>query len=210
MVKGEASLSLSMESKNNKIYIFSAPSGAGKTTIVRAVKQHFDHMGFSVSATTRSPRVNEQDGVDYYFLSQKEFQDKIEADAFLEWEEVYQGLFYGTLKSEVDRIRSGGQHVLFDVDVQGGINIKKYYGEEAISFFIQPPSVEVLRQRLESRGTNSEEDIQRRCDKAAYEMQFAPEFDHVILNDVLETAIAEVFAIIENSASHSRIVESQD
>lgn len=199
-----------METKNNKIYIFSAPSGAGKTTIVRAVKQHFGNMGFSVSATTRPPRKNEQDGVDYHFISAEVFKQKIKEDAFLEWEEVYDGLFYGTLKSEVDRIRAKGQHVLFDVDVQGGINIKKYYKEEAVSFFIQPPGIDVLRQRLRSRGTNSDEDIERRCAKAAYELQFGAQFDHIILNDVLETAIEEVFEIIERSASHSRIAESPD
>lgn len=199
-----------MESKNNKIFIFSAPSGAGKTTIVRAVKQHFDKMGFSVSATTRPPRKNEQDGVDYHFISAEEFKQKIKENAFLEWEEVYQGLFYGTLKSEVDRLRNEGHHVLFDVDVQGGINIKKYYGDDAVSFFIQPPGIEVLRQRLESRGTNSPGDIERRCAKAAHELQFGPEFDYIILNDVLETAIQEVFTIIENNTSHSRIAESQD
>lgn len=199
-----------MESKKNKIYIFSAPSGAGKTTIVRAVKQHFDKMGFSISATTRPARKNEKDGIDYHFISAKDFEQKIKEGAFLEWEEVYPGLFYGTLKSEVDRIRSEGHHVLFDVDVQGGVNIKAYYSDEAVGFFIQPPSIEVLRQRLESRDSNSAEDIDRRCEKASSELQFAPKFDHVILNDVLKTATEEVFDIIEHSASHSRIAESQD
>ncbi len=167
-------------------------------------------MGFSVSATTRHTRKNEVEGVDYYFISAEEFRKKIAKGAFLEWEEVYDGLFYGTLKSEVERLRKEGKHVLFDVDVQGGINIKKYYGEEAVSFFIQPPHVEALRLRLQKRGTDSAEDIERRCQKAASELRFAPQFDHIIMNDVLETAVAEVFQIIEKNSSHSQITESQD
>jgi len=199
-----------MELSSSTIFIFSAPSGAGKTTIVKAVKQHFDKMGFSVSATTRAPRKHESHGKDYYFLSTQAFREKIDQDAFLEWEQVYEGLYYGTLKSEVARIRAQGQHVLFDVDVQGGINIKKYYGDEAVSIFIQPPSIAELRARLEKRADNTPEDIDQRCQKAAEELKFAPQFDHIILNDVLEEAIQQVFSIIEDSASRSREVPSQD
>jgi guanylate kinase len=188
-----------MKNKRPYIFIFSAPSGAGKTTIVKRILEHFPHFAFSISATTRSPRAHEQHGKDYYFLKQEEFKTRIEAGAFLEWEEVYEGLFYGTLRAEVDRLRDAGKQVLFDVDVKGGINIKQAYGPEAVSFFIQPPSLQVLRQRLEARGTNSPEDIERRCAKAAYELQFAEHFDHIILNDELEEAVAEVSEILAKS-----------
>jgi guanylate kinase len=180
-----------------KLVIFSAPSGAGKTTIVKhLLEQGFD-FEFSISATTRPKRVGETDEKDYYFLSVEDFESKIENNEFLEWEEVYAGSYYGTLKSEVERIRSNGKHVLFDVDVVGGINIKKYYGEDALAVFVQPPSIDELKKRLVNRSTDSADVIQKRVDKAAHELTFAPEFDVVIVNDVLETAFKETEETIE-------------
>ncbi len=185
-----------MEQFNGKIIIFSAPSGAGKSTIVRMIMERFDGFGFSVSATTRPSRGQEIDGVHYHFITPEVFKEKIKNGEFLEWEEVYEGRFYGTLKSEVNRVRKH-QHVLFDVDVQGGVNIKQHYGDEAISFFIQPPSIRELRRRLILRGTDELFDINRRCEKAAYELQYAPLFDHIILNDDLETAVRLIEKILE-------------
>ena len=153
-------------------------------------------LAFSVSCTSRAPRGTEQDGVDYYFLTPEEFRRRIENDEFLEYEEVYTDKFYGTLKSEVERLSSEGHTVVFDVDVKGGVNIKKFYGDRALSLFVQPPSIEELSRRLHSRGTDSEEVIQQRLQKAAYELTFAPEFDHVIVNDVLEVAQAETLAVV--------------
>jgi guanylate kinase len=174
-----------------KLVIFSAPSGAGKTTIVKhLLKQGFD-FEFSISATTRPKRVGETDGKDYYFLSVEDFERRIENSEFLEWEEVYAGSYYGTLKSEVERIRDNGKHVLFDVDVVGGINIKRYYGDDALAVFIQPPSVDELKKRLISRSTDSSEVIQNRVDKAFHELSFATEFDVIIVNDDLETAFKD-------------------
>jgi len=171
-----------------KIIIFSAPSGSGKTTLVQWLLQQGLNLHFSISATSRPPRGTEVDGKDYYFLTPDTFRRKIAEEAFLEWEEVYTDKFYGTLKSEVDRILSEGKHVLFDVDVKGGINIKKHFGSQALSVFVQPPSIGVLHQRLQGRGTDSAEVIQERVDKAAYELTFAPQFDVVIINDVLDKA----------------------
>jgi guanylate kinase len=181
-----------------KLVIFSAPSGAGKTTIVKhLLKQGFD-FEFSISATTRPKRVGETDGKDYYFLSVGDFENRIKNDDFLEWEEVYAGSYYGTLKSEVERIRNIGKHVLFDVDVVGGINIKKYYGDDALAVFVQPPSVEELEKRLINRSTDSTEVIQKRVDKAAHELTFATEFDVVIVNDELETAFKETEKTVQD------------
>ena len=188
-----------MEQKAGKVFIFSAPSGSGKTTVVRHVLKKYPDFKFSVSATTRPPRHNEEEGVHYHFLTADSFKQKIEEGAFLEWEEVYQGRFYGTLLADVEAILNRGIHVLFDVDVKGGINIKKYYGDRAVAFFIEPPSLDTLRQRLEDRGTESQDEIERRCAKAAYEMQFASQFDHIILNDVLEVALKEVYDIVDAS-----------
>ncbi|WP_319592092.1 guanylate kinase [uncultured Draconibacterium sp.] len=179
-----------------KLIIFSAPSGAGKTTIVKHLLQQGFDLEFSISATSREPRHTETHGKDYYFLSGEEFLAKVENDEFLEWEEVYKGTSYGTLKSEVERIREQGKNVVFDVDVVGGLNIKKYYGDEALAVFVQPPSVEELRNRLVGRSTDSEEKIAMRVAKAEHELSFAKQFDVVIINDKLEDAIVEAERII--------------
>lgn len=179
-----------------KLIIFSAPSGAGKTTIVKHLLSKNFGLEFSVSATSRPLRGNEVDGKDYYFLSEDEFRKRIENEEFLEWEEVYPGRFYGTLKSEVERIRDKGNHVVFDVDVVGGCNIKKYYGDEALSVFIQPPSINELRNRLISRSTDSEEVISTRVEKAEFEMTFANRFDVVLVNDKLDVALKEAENIL--------------
>ena len=179
-----------------KLIIFSAPSGAGKTTIVRHLLNQNLNLEFSISATSRGMRHTETNGKDYYFLSPEEFKAKIQNDEFLEWEEVYAGTFYGTLKSEVDRIRNNGQNVIFDVDVVGGCNIKKYYGDEALAIFVQPPSVEELRARLISRSTDAPEVIEKRVAKAEYELTFADKFDVVITNDQLENALVQAEKVI--------------
>ena len=176
---------------SGKLIIFSAPSGSGKTTLVRHLLAQGLDLAFSVSCTSRPPRGTEQDGVDYYFISPEEFRQRIENDEFLEYEEVYTDKFYGTLKSEVERLSNEGHTVVFDVDVKGGVNIKKYYGDRALSLFVQAPSIEELSRRLHNRGTDSEEVIQQRLEKAAYELTFAPQFDHIIVNDDLEKAQAE-------------------
>ena len=174
-----------------KLIIFSAPSGAGKTTIVQHLLEQDLNLEFSISATSRGMRHTETDGKDYYFLTPEEFRSKIDNHEFLEWEEVYAGTFYGTLKSEVERIRSNGQNVIFDVDVVGGCNIKKFYGDDALAVFIQPPSIEELRKRLISRSTDSPEVIEKRVAKAEYELTFASQFDRIIVNEHLETAFDE-------------------
>jgi len=179
-----------------KLLIFSAPSGSGKTTLVKHLLQNIDKLTFSVSATSRLPRTGEMDGKDYYFLSATNFQKKIEESAFLEWEEVYPGVFYGTLLSQIEEKRAAGLHVIFDVDVVGGLTIKKYYGAEALAVFVQVPSLEILAQRLNQRGTDDAESIQKRLEKAAYETAFAPQFDHVIINDKLENAQRELEATV--------------
>lgn len=179
-----------------KLIIFSAPSGAGKTTIVKHLLQKGFDLEFSISATSREPRHTETHGKDYYFLSAEEFLAKVENDEFLEWEEVYKGTSYGTLKSEVERIREQGKNVVFDVDVVGGVNIKKYYGDEALAVFVQPPSVEELRKRLIGRSTDSEDKIAMRVAKAEHELTFAPQFDVVVINDKLEEAFVEAEKII--------------
>lgn len=177
--------------KSGKLVIFSAPSGAGKTTIVKHLLSRNLNFGFSISATTRKPRRAEQNGKDYYFLSIEEFRDKIKRDEFLEWEEVYPGCFYGTLKSEVDRICKNGQNILFDVDVVGGSNIKKYYGEKALAVFIQPPSIQELENRLLARSTDCQDVIKERIAKAEHEMTYADLFDIIIINDQLDVALQE-------------------
>jgi len=176
---------------HGKLIIFSAPSGAGKTTIVRHLLERNLNLEFSVSATSRGKRHCETNGKDYYFLTPEEFRRKIENNEFLEWEEVYAGTYYGTLKSEVERIRNNGKNVIFDVDVVGGCNIKKYYGDEALAVFVQPPSVEELRNRLVSRSTDSPEVIEKRIAKAEYELTFASQFDRIIVNEHLEIAFEE-------------------
>ena len=179
-----------------KLLIFSAPSGSGKTTLVKYLMQHMDNLLFSISATSRKIRGGEKDSKDYYFLSANEFRKKIANDEFVEWEEVYTDKYYGTLKSEVERIRNKGQNVVFDVDVVGGVNIKKMYGEDALAIFVMPPSVEILKQRLTNRGTDSDNDIKIRIDKAEYELSFANKFDIVIVNDNLEKAQKETFEVV--------------
>lgn len=173
-----------------KLIIFSAPSGSGKSTIVQWLMTEHPELKlyFSISCTSRAPRGTEQDGVEYFFLTPEEFRKKIGNDEFLEYEEVYENRFYGTLKQQVERQREAGQNVVFDVDVKGGINIKKYYGDGAMSIFIQPPSVEELRRRLVGRGTDSMEAIEQRLAKAEYELTFASQFDRIIVNDDLEQA----------------------
>ncbi len=181
-----------------KCIIFSAPSGSGKTTIIQyLMKEHAElNLAFSISATSRPPRGEEQNGVEYYFLSPDEFRDMIEKGELLEYEEVYEGRFYGTLRTKVEQQLSQGQNVVFDVDVKGGCNIKRYYGEEALSIFIQPPSVEELQRRLVARATDDAGQIEQRVRKAEWEMSFAPEFDHVVVNDVLENAEREVERLV--------------
>ena len=176
---------------SGKLIIFSAPSGAGKTTIVRHLLEQDLNLEFSISATSREMRHTETDGKDYYFLTPEEFRSKIDNKDFLEWEEVYRGTFYGTLKSEVERIRSNGKNVIFDVDVVGGCNIKKYYGDEALAVFVQPPSVGELRKRLIARSTDAPEVIEKRVAKAAYELTFADQFDCIIVNENLTKAFEE-------------------
>lgn len=174
-----------------KLIIFSAPSGAGKSTLVQYLLTCGFDMEFSVSATSRAPRGTEKHGVDYYYLTPEEFRQKIANQEFLEYEEVYPNCYYGTLRSEIDRITSKGKNIVFDVDVVGGLNIKENYGSRAISLFIAPPSVEVLHERLHKRGTDSPEMIEKRVGKADYEMTFAPMFDKIVVNDDLEIAKVE-------------------
>ena len=180
-----------------KMVIFSAPSGAGKTTIVKHLLSLNLNFGFSISATSRNPRGTERNGKDYYFMSAEEFRDKINREEFLEWEEVYPGCFYGTLKSEVERIFKNGQNILFDIDVIGGCHIKAYYGEKALAVFIQPPSIGELENRLRARSTDHPEVIKERIAKAAHEMSFIHQFDVVIVNDQLEDALGEAEAKVK-------------
>ena len=182
---------------NNKVIIFSAPSGAGKSTIVNHILGLHPEIEFSISATSRAPRGQEQHGVEYYFFTADEFRQMIAEDKFVEYEEVYAGSFYGTLKSEVERIWAKGHVIVFDIDVQGGVNLKRIFGEQAFSVFIQAPSVDVLRERLVGRGTDTPEAIEKRVAKAASEMEFAAgKFDHVLVNDDLQAAFAEAESII--------------
>ncbi len=181
-----------------KAILFSAPSGCGKTTIIHELMQYFDCFDFSISATSRAPRGDERDGREYYFLSREDFMRRVEADEFLEWEEVYQGTCYGTLKSEVDRIWAAGRVIVFDVDVNGGRNIKRYFGTDALSIFVMPPSVAVLEERLRSRGTDSEEAIVKRLARSAEELKQAPQFDVTIVNDDLQRAVDETRRVIED------------
>jgi len=181
-----------------RLIIFSAPSGTGKSTIINWLMQEHSElmMSFSISCTSRAPRGTEQNGVEYFFLTPDEFRSRIEADEFLEYEEVYTDRFYGTLKSQVEKQRNEGQNVVFDVDVKGGCNIKQHYGDEALSIFIMPPSVDELRRRLEARATDAPEVIDQRIARAEFEISFADKFDKVVVNDDLEKAKEEVLAII--------------
>lgn len=180
-----------------KAILFSAPSGCGKTTIIHELMQYFDCFDFSISATSRQPRGEERNGREYYFLSHEEFKERVARDEFLEWEEVYAGTCYGTLKSEVQRIWDSGRTIVFDVDVNGGRNIKRYFGNDALSIFVMPPSIEVLEQRLRSRGTDSEESIAKRLSRSAEELKQAHLFDVTIVNDDLERAVGEARNVIE-------------
>lgn len=183
--------------KNGKIIIFSAPSGSGKSTLIGHLLKRFPQLEFSISATSRAPRGSEVNGKEYYFLSNEEFKNKVAADEFVEWEEVYAGTCYGTLRSELKRIWDKGHVIVFDVDVKGGVNLKKIFGDDALSIFIMPPSVEELRRRLEKRGTDTPETIAKRVAKAEEEITYAPLFDKIVVNDSLETAIADATRITE-------------
>lgn len=181
-----------------RLIIFSAPSGSGKSTIINWLMQHEElRMAFSISCTSRAPRGTEQDGVEYFFLTPEEFRQKIANDEFLEYEEVYTDRFYGTLKAQVEKQSAAGQNVVFDVDVKGGVNIKEYYGDRALSIFIQPPSVEELRRRLVGRATDTPEVIEQRIARAEFELTFAPKFDCVIVNDDLSKAQQEAYDTIK-------------
>lgn len=185
--------------EKGKLLIFSAPSGSGKTTLLNHLLSEVPGIAFSVSATTRAPRGEEKNGVEYYFMSLEEFKQRVENDEFLEWEEVYPGRCYGTLKAVIEKMRNDGYHVAFDVDVVGGTNIKKFFGDEALSIFIQAPSIEVLRERLVNRGTDSMEEIEKRLSKAAWETEFAQgKFDTTIINDDLETAKREIVETVRH------------
>lgn len=186
------------DSMQGKLIIFSAPSGSGKSTIIGRLMQRDElRLAFSISCTSRPPRGKEQDGVEYFFLSPAEFRQRIAAGEFLEYEEVYQDRFYGTLKQQVERQSAEGQNVVFDVDVKGGCNIKKYYGDRALSVFIQPPSVDELRKRLTSRGTDAPDVIEQRLARAEFELGFASEFDRIIVNDDLDRAVSEAYTTIQ-------------
>ena len=181
-----------------KAIIVSAPSGAGKTTLIKHLIAALAQLEFSVSACSRQKRENETDGKDYYFITPELFRQKKEHGEFVEWEEVYPGNFYGTLKSELERIWEAGRFPIFDVDVIGGLNLKKYFGEKALAIFIQPPSLEILETRLKNRGTETEESIQKRLSKALHELTFAPEFDRIVVNDSIGTASLETIKLVSD------------
>ncbi len=186
-----------MLSIGKKTIAVTAPSGAGKTTIVRHLMEHFSEMAFSVSATTRKKRPNEKEGKDYFFLSESEFKEKIKNGDFVEWEEVYPNVFYGTLKSEVERVQNIGKVVVFDIDVKGAINLKKAFNDSCLTIFIKPPSIETLRERLMNRHTEDEKAIDKRIEKAAYELAYEDRFDITLTNDVLEKALINAKTIVK-------------
>ncbi len=185
----------------NKLIILTAPSGAGKTTIVHHLLQSFNNLSFSVSATTRPRRPYEQDGRDYYFLSVEAFKQHIEAGDFVEWQEVYPGKFYGTLRSEIDRLWEAGKDILFDIDVQGALNLQKSFPQRSLSVFVKPPSLEVLFERLRKRNTETEQTLQERFKKAQEELRFENKFDCVLVNDVLNVALADAEKIVRSFLS---------
>ena len=188
-----------MENSHHKVVVFSAPSGSGKTTIVRHLLQKFPQLGFSISACTRDKRGrSEENGKDYYFLTPEDFRTRIDNNEFVEWEEVYEGAFYGTLKSEVERIWDSGRSVIFDVDVKGGISLKDFYQERALTIFVKVPSIESLRERLKGRGTETEDSLSRRLFKVQFEMGFQDHFDVVLLNDNLEDTLKEAEKIVSD------------
>ena len=181
-----------------KLIIFSAPSGSGKSTIINRLMQHPElHLAFSISCTSRAPRGTEKNGVEYFFLSPEEFKQRIANDEFLEYEEVYTDRFYGTLKQQVETQAARGENVVFDVDVKGGCNIKQFYGDRALSIFIQPPSIEELRKRLTGRATDAPEVIEQRIARAEFELSFAPKLDRIVVNDDLDRAVEETLGIIK-------------
>lgn len=180
-----------------KLIVFSGPSGSGKTSIVKALlKDYPQTFGFSISATTRPKRKGEKDGKDYYFISLNEFKRKIQEKAFIEWEEVYEGLFYGTLKSEVERLHQLHKHVLFDIDVEGGLNIKRLYGDKVLTIFVMPPDIQTLEERLKKRKTESKESLKKRIDKAKAEIEKSKYFDRILLNNDLQTTIEKAKSIV--------------
>tara|TARA_B100000767_G_C19749779_1_gene530212 strand:- start:994 stop:1554 length:561 start_codon:yes stop_codon:yes gene_type:complete len=179
-----------------KLLVLAAPSGSGKTTLVHRLLENFPTLAFSISATTRQPRLNEQDGVDYHFLSLTDFKEKIKSKSFLEWEEVYEDNFYGSLESDVQKLWNKGQTVIFDIDVHGGVRLKEKYNLNTLSIFIMPPSLEVLEHRLRKRGTDSKDRIHHRMAKAKEEISFAANFDHVIINDQIETAFKQIHELV--------------
>ncbi len=183
---------------NNKVVIFSAPSGSGKSTIVNHILKLYPEMEFSISATSRPPRGNEKNGIEYYFMTTEEFRKKISENLFVEYEEVYSGRYYGTLKQEIERIWAKGHIIIFDVDVKGGVNLKKYFGEKALSIFIQAPSVKVLKERLIKRATDPMPEIEKRAAKAQEEMTYANKFDKILINDNLDKAYKEAEELIQN------------
>jgi len=186
-----------------KLIILSAPSGAGKTTIVHYLLNKLPELAFSISATTRAKRGNETNNEDYYFIGKEDFLHKIAQKEFVEFEEVYQGVYYGTLRSEIERIWQSGKHVIFDIDVQGGIHLKKKYGEKALSIFVQPPSLEVLIERLKNRGTDSTGELAERIEKAKQELTYANNFDFILKNDDLETACKEAQTLVSHFLSNT-------
>ncbi len=191
--------SLTGKAGGGSAIIFCAPSGSGKSTIIGSLMPHEElRLAFSISATTRPPRGQERDGVEYLFLSPEQFRQHIAADDFIEYEEVYTDRYYGTLKAQVEKQLAQGQNVVFDVDVHGGMRLKEYFGERAMSLFIQPPSIDELRRRLEGRGTDAPDVIEQRLDRAAYELSFAPRFDHIVVNDDLEKAKADAYELVKD------------
>lgn len=193
---------------DGKLIIFSAPSGSGKTTIVKHLLAENENLGFSISACTRDRRGRaEQNGQDYYFLTPDEFKHKIDNHEFVEWEEVYVGAFYGTLKSEIERLWASGKHVLFDVDVKGGLKLKEYYGDKALAVFVRVPDEETLRQRLIGRGTETEDSLSKRLFKVHFEMSFQDEFDVVLVNDDLETSYQKAQKLVDDFVIHNQVPE---
>ncbi len=205
MTEGQREATQEYKTKvNNKLIIFSAPSGSGKTTVVRHLLSTMPQLAFSISATTRSKRPNETHGIDYYYYTENDFLKAIKNEEFLEYEEVYKGLFYGTLKSEIERLWAEGKTVIFDVDVVGGLNIKRFYGEQALAVFLRPPSVDILMSRLRKRETEVEHQLQERISKAKTELNFEQQFDKVIVNDVLSDTFATAEQIVAS------FLESED
>ncbi|WP_019988396.1 guanylate kinase [Rudanella lutea] len=191
---------------DGKLIIFSAPSGSGKTTIVRHLLAENNNLGFSISACTRDRRGRaEENGKDYYFLTPEEFKHKIDLGEFVEWEEVYVGAFYGTLKSEIERLWASGKHVLFDVDVQGGLKLKEYYGDKALAIFVRVPDEETLRQRLIGRGTETEDSLSKRLFKVHFEMSFQDRFDVVLVNDDLETSYQKAQQLVDDFTKENKV-----